>query len=154
MEERAWTVYLAGEIHTNWRKLLTDATIEADLPVDYNTPVLDHSASDECGVAILGEESNDFWKDHKAAKLNAIRNRTLMQEADLVIVHFGDKYRQWNAAFDAGLAVANEKPLITLHEPALNHALKEIDGAALAVANTIEQVIQILRYVIDGTVPR
>ncbi len=154
MEERAWTVYLAGEIHSNWRKELTDATIEADLPVDYNTPVLDHSASDDCGVAILGAESDDFWKDHKAAKLNAIRTRTLIQEADLVIVRFGDQYRQWNAAFDAGFAVANDKPLITYHDSALNHALKEIDAAALAVTSSTEQIIQVLRYVIDGTVPR
>ncbi len=154
MEERAWTVYLAGEIHSNWRKELTDATIKADLPVDYNTPVLDHGASDDCGVAILGNESSDFWKDHKAAKINAIRTRTLIQEADLVIVKFGDQYRQWNAAFDAGFAVANDKPLITLHDPMLNHALKEIDAAALAVAETTEQVIQILGYVIDGTLPR
>ena len=154
MEERAWTVYLAGEIHTNWRKELLDATIKADLPVEYHAPVTDHGASDDCGVAILGEESNPFWKDHKAAKLNAIRNRTLMQESDLVIVRFGDQYRQWNAAFDAGLAVANDKPLITLHDPSLGHALKEIDAAALAVAGTTAQVIDILRYIIDGTLPR
>lgn len=150
MEERAWTIYLAGEIHTNWRKELVDATIAADLPVDYNTPVLDHGASDECGTTILGAESDPFWKDHKAAKLNAIRNRTLMMEADLVVVRFGDKYRQWNAAFDAGIAVANDKPLITLHDRALGHALKEIDAAALAVAETTDQVIRILRYIIDG----
>ena len=153
MEERAWTVYLAGEIHTDWRKELLNATIEADLPVDYNSPVLDHGASDECGVAILGAEEKDFWKDHKAAKINALRTRTLIQEADLVVVRFGDQYRQWNAAFDAGFAVANDKPLITLHDPSLNHALKEIDGAALAVATTTAQVVDILRYVIDGTLP-
>lgn len=154
MEERAWTVYLAGEIHTDWRKELLNATMEADLPVDYNSPVLDHGASDDCGVAILGDESDAFWKDHKAAKINALRTRTLLLEADLVVVRFGDKYRQWNAAFDAGLAVANDKPLITLHDPSLNHALKEIDAAALATCETTGQVVDILRYVIDGTLPR
>jgi YtoQ family protein len=154
MEERAWTVYLAGEIHTDWRKELLNATLEADLPVDYNSPVLDHGASDDCGVAILGEESSDFWKDHKAAKINALRIRTLIQEADVVVVRFGDKYRQWNAAFDAGFAVANDKPLITLHDPALDHALKEVDASALAVCETTEQVVDILRYVIDGVLPQ
>jgi YtoQ family protein len=154
MEERAWTVYLAGEIHSDWRRELLNATIEADLPVDYNGPVLDHGASDDCGVAILGEESRDFWKDNKAAKINAIRTRTLILEADLVIVRFGDKYRQWNAAFDAGFAAANDKPLITMHDPALNHALKEIDAAALAVTESTDQVINILRYVIDGALPK
>lgn len=154
MEERSWSIYLAGEIHTDWRKELLDATVEADLPVDYNSPVLDHAASDACGAAILGEEATPFWNDHKGAKINAIRNRALLQEADIVIVRFGDQYRQWNAAFDAGFAVANDKPLITYHDPALNHALKEIDASALAVTNSTKQIIEILRYVIDGTVPR
>ena len=113
-------------------------------------PVTDHAASDGCGVNILGAESEAFWKDRKGAQLNAIRTRTLLADADVVVVRFGDKYRQWNAAFDAGYAAALGKPLITLHDPALTHALKEVDAAALAVAQSPEQIAEILKYVIGG----
>ncbi len=79
--------------------------------------------------------------------MNAIRTRPMLQRADIVIVKFGDKYRQWNAAFDAGAAVTLDKPLIVVHPPELQHALKEIDASASAVAETIDQVVEILRYV-------
>jgi YtoQ family protein len=69
------------------------------------------------------------------------------------VVRFGPKYRQWNAAFDAGYAVALGKPIITLHDPDLNHALKEVDGAAAAVARTPDQVVQTLAYAIGGALP-
>ncbi len=143
-------VYLSGEIHTDWRERIADGVQAADLPVVVTGPVTDHASSDECGVAILGHETSDFWKDHKGAKVNAIRTRTLIEKADLVVVRFGDKYKQWNAAFDAGYAAALNKPLITLHDASLTHPLKEVDAAALAVAETPEQVVQILRYVIEG----
>jgi YtoQ family protein len=145
-----WQVYLSGEIHTDWREQIEAGAREAGLPVSFTGPVTDHAASDDCGVAILGAEAEDFWKDHKGAKVNAIRTRTLIQKADIVVVRFGDKYRQWNAAFDAGTSAALGKPLITLHDPSLTHALKEVDGAALAVAQTPDQVVALLAYVIDG----
>ncbi len=141
-----WNVYLSGEIHSDWRAQIADGVRRAQLPVDLCGPVTDHDASDDCGVAILGAEQNAFWKDHKGAKLNAIRNRTLIENADLVVVRFGDKYRQWNAAFDAGYAAALNKPIVTLHPPEHTHALKEVDAAALAVAETPQQVVQILAY--------
>lgn len=150
MEERTWTVYLSGEIHTDWRHRIEAGAEEAGLPVEFVAPVTDHPASDNCGVAILGAEEKTFWKDHKGAKLNAIRTRTLISDADLVVVRFGDKYRQWNAAFDAGFAAALGVPIVTLHDPELTHALKEIDAAALAVAERPEQVVEILRYAITG----
>ncbi len=149
-----WDVYLSGEIHTDWRDRIAAGIEAAGLPVSLSAPVTDHSASDDCGVEILGQESSDFWKDQKGARINAIRTRTLIDRADVVVVRFGDKYRQWNAAFDAGYAAAAGIPVITLHEPALNHALKEVDAAALAVAETPEQVVQILRYVIEGRLQR
>ena len=114
-------------------------------------PVTDHVSSDDCGVNILGDEDSGFWKDHKGAKVNAIRTRTMIEKSDLVVVRFGDKYKQWNAAFDAGFAAALGRPIITLHDPDLTHPLKEVDGAALAVAQTPEQVVRLLTYVIDGT---
>ncbi len=147
---RRWTVYLSGEIHTDWRERIAEGAAEAGLAVDFVGPVTDHAASDECGVRILGPEASDFWKDHKGARLNAARTRPLIERADLVVVRFGERYRQWNAAFDAGFAAALGKPVVTLHERSLGHALKEIDAAAQAVAETPEQVVRILAYVTEG----
>ena len=145
-----WLVYLSGEIHSDWRAQIEAGVNAAGLPIEFAAPVTDHGSSDDCGVAILGAEEKPFWKDHKGAKLNAIRTRTLIERADVVIVRFGDKYRQWNAAFDAGYAAALNTPLIVMHDSALTHALKEVDAAALAVAETPAQIVDILRYVIRG----
>ncbi|GLK72744.1 YtoQ family protein [Ancylobacter dichloromethanicus] len=144
-------VYLSGEIHTDWREQITAGA--ADLDVRFDGPVTDHEASDDCGVAILGAEENKFWHDRKGAQLNAIRTRRGIGQADVVVVRFGEKYRQWNAAFDAGMAAALGKSLIVLHGPEHQHALKEVDAAALAVAEHPEQVVQLLRYVLTGTLP-
>lgn len=150
---RTWRVYLSGEIHTDWRERIA-ATIEAaGLPVALTAPVTDHASSDDCGVRILGAEDSKFWHDHKGAKVNAVRTRTLIGEADVVVVRFGEKYKQWNAAFDAGYAAALGTPLIVLHPPEHAHALKEVDAAALAVAEEPEQVAEILDYVITGRLP-
>ena len=151
MKGENWTVYLSGEIHTDWRDQIAAGVADAGLPVKFLGPVTDHASSDDCGVSILGDEDNNYWKDHKGAKVNAIRTRTMIEKSDMVVVRFGDKYKQWNAAFDAGFAAAIGKPLITLHDPDLTHPLKEVDGAALAVAQTPEQVVKLLAYVIEGT---
>jgi len=143
-----WTVYLSGEIHTDWREQIEKGCADAGLAIEYVSPVTDHAKSDDCGADILGEESNPFWRDHKGASINAIRTRTLIGQADVVVVRFGDKYRQWNAAFDAGYASALGKPIIVLHDPSLTHALKEVDAAALAVCEQPQQVVKILKYVI------
>ena len=144
-------VYLSGEIHTDWREqIITGAQ---DLDVQFSAPVTDHDASDDCGVAIMGAEPNKFWHDHKGAKLNAIRTRRLIEEADVVVVRFGDKYKQWNAAFDAGYAAAMGKSLVIMHGADHQHALKEVHAAALAVVETPDQVVQILRYVLTGGLP-
>ena len=145
-----WRVYLSGEIHTDWRNQIEGKTFEAALPVAYSAPVTNHEYSDDCGVAILGAEPNKFWHDRKGAQINAIRTRTLIEKSDIVIVRFGEKYKQWNAAFDAGFAAALGKPLIIMHGPEHAHALKEVDGAALAVVETVDEIIGILRYVIRG----
>ena len=149
-----WSVYLSGEIHTSWREEIADGVAAAGLPVELSAPVTDHPASDDCGVAILGAEDDKFWHDHKGAKINAIRTGTLIRRADIVVVRFGEKYKQWNAAFDAGIASALGKPLIVMHGADHQHALKEIDAAALAVIETPTQVVDILRYVIDGKLKR
>ncbi|MGC9368471.1 MAG: YtoQ family protein [Paracoccaceae bacterium] len=144
-------VYLSGEIHTDWREQIIEGA--SKLQVTFSSPVTDHDASDDCGVAILGAEDSKFWHDHKGAKLNAIRTRKGIEEADIVVVRFGEKYKQWNAAFDAGYAAALGKSLIVLHGPEHQHALKEVDAAALAVAEEPRQVVEILRYVLSGELP-
>lgn len=153
MTERTWNVYLAGEIHSDWRERIEAGTRAAGLPVSFSAPVTDHPASDAAGTGTLGEESESFWRDHKGAGVNAIRTQTLIRAADLVVVRFGDKYRQWNAAFDAGFAAALGKPIVTVHDPELDHALKEVDRAAQATARESEQVVDVLRYVIRGELP-
>jgi YtoQ family protein len=141
------TIYLAGEVHTDWREEIIAEAQRRDLPATFLSPVMDHPASDEVGTSILGDEDNPFWKDHKGGKINSIRTRGMIQRADVVVVKFGEQYRQWNAAFDAGYAAALGKSIITLHDEALTHALKEVDGAAHAVASRPEQVVEILQYV-------
>lgn len=141
-----WQVYLSGEIHSDWRERIRDGIKAKNLPIEVSTPVTNHEASDDCGDVILGKEAQPFWKDNKAAKINAIRIRKLIADADVVVVRFGDKYRQWNAAFDAGYASALGKSIITLHDEELTHALKEVNAAALASAQTPEQVVEILAY--------
>ncbi len=147
----ALKVYLSGEIHTNWREEIMQGA--ADLDVVFSAPVTDHGASDDCGAAILGAEADKFWHDRKGAQLNAIRTRKGIQDADIVVVRFGEKYKQWNAAFDAGVASALGKSLIVLHGPEHQHPLKEVDAAALAVAERPEQVVQMLRYILKGELP-
>ncbi|MEC9374708.1 MAG: YtoQ family protein [Planctomycetota bacterium] len=142
-----WTVYLSGEIHTDWRKQITEAAAKADLPVSFLAPVTDHPASDDCGVNILGAEEKPFWKDRKGAGVNGVRTRTMLERSDIVVVRFGDQYKQWNAAFEAGYAAALGKRLIILHSPDHTHALKEVDAAADAVAERPEQVVELLKYV-------
>lgn len=144
-------VYLSGEIHTDWRERIIEGA--QGLDVTFTGPVTDHAASDDCGVAILGEEPNKYWHDHKGAMVNAIRTRKGIADADVVVVRFGEKYRQWNAAFDAGMAAALGKSLIVLQQPDHDHALKEVDAAALAVAREPSQVVDILRYVLTGSLP-
>jgi len=143
-------VYLSGEIHTDWRDEIINAA--RDLDIEFSGPVTDHATSDDAGVMILGAEDQKFWHDHKGAKLNAIRTRTAIEAADIVVVRFGDQYKQWNAAFDAGYAAAKGKALIVMHGADHQHALKEVDAAALAVVETPTQVAKILHYTLFGDV--
>jgi len=143
-----WNVYLSGEIHTDWRDQLKAGCEAHELPITFTSAVTNHDASDSAGD-ILGAEDNSFWRDHKSAKVNAIRTKQLIQNCDVAVVRFGDKYKQWNAAFDAGCCAALGKPYITLHSEDIVHPLKEVDGAAMAWATTPEQVVEILKYVVS-----
>ena len=144
-------IYLSGEIHTDWREQIIEGA--KGLDISFSSPVTDHGASDDCGVAILGAEPDKYWHDHKGAMVNAIRTRKGIHDADIVVVRFGEQYKQWNAAFDAGYAAALGKSLIILQRPEHDHPLKEVNAAALAVAREPAQVVEILRYVLDGTLP-
>lgn len=140
-------IYLSGEIHTDWRAQIKKGIADYGLDIEIFNPVTDHEQSDNVGVDILGPEDKSFWKDHKAAKINALRTQTYLTNADIVIVRFGEQYKQWNAAFDAGVASGNGIPIIVMHAPELTHALKEVDAAALAVTENVQQVVDILRYI-------
>ncbi len=146
-----WSVYLAGEIHSDWRQQIDAGVRGAGLPVDLTGPVTDHPLSDDAGTMIMGAEPDPFWHDRKGAGLNAIRTRNLLKRADIVVVRFAGKYREWNAAFDAGQAVAMGTPLVVIHDDDLRHALKEVDAQAMAVVREPGQVVEILRYVIEGS---
>ena len=148
MDKRIWNIYLSGEIHSDWREKIIRGARNKRVKANFTSAITNHEASDLCGVRILGEESQDFWRDRKSAGVNAIRISNLIRQADIVIVRFGPKYRQWNAAFDAGFAAALNKSIIILHDEELDHALKEVDGAANATARTPEQVVDLLSYVI------
>ncbi len=143
-----WKIYLSGEIHTDWREQIKQGAEKHDLPAVFTSAVTNHEASDSAGD-VLGPELENFWRDHKSAKVNAIRTKTLIQQCDIAVVRFGDKYKQWNAAFDAGMCAALGKPFITLHDESITHPLKEVDGSAMAWAQTPEQVVEILKYVIS-----
>ena len=142
------TVYLSGEIHTDWRDRIIEGA--QGLDITFSAPVTDHAASDDCGVAILGAEESKFWHDRKGAQMNAIRTRKGIEDADIVVVRFGDKYKQWNAAFDAGYCAALAKPYITLHSEEIVHPLKEVDAQAQAWCTTTDQVVETLRYVLKA----
>lgn len=142
-------VYLSGEIHTDWREKIKDGCAEHNLAITFTSAVTDHDASDAAGD-LLGIEDQAFWRDHKSAKVNAIRTKTLIEQCDVAVVRFGDKYKQWNAAFDAGYCAAIDTPYITLHDESIIHPLKEVDAAAFAWATTPEQVVEILKYVITA----
>ena len=141
-----WTVYLSGEIHSDWRQKIMQGAKAHGLAITFTSAVTEHEASDAAGD-VLGENDNEFWRDHQSSKVNAIRTKNMNQKCDIAIIRFGDKYKQWNAAFDAGYCAALGKPYITLHAEDIIHPLKEVDAAAMAWAQTPEQVVELLKYV-------
>ena len=145
-----WTVYLSGEIHTDWRQKIMQGAKEQGLVITFISAVTEHEASDAAGD-VLGKDDNGFWRDHKSSKVNAIRTKNMIQKCDIAIIRFGDKYKQWNAAFDAGYCAALGKPYITLHAEDIIHPLKEVDAAAMAWAQTPEQNVELLKYIVSNS---
>lgn len=145
-----WTVYLSGEIHTDWRQKIMQGAKDHGLVIKFTSAVTEHEASDAAGD-VLGKDDNGFWRDHKSSKVNAIRTKNMIQKCDIAIIRFGDKYKQWNAAFDAGYCAALGKPYITLHAEDIIHPLKEVDAAAMAWAQTPEQIVKLLKYIVSDS---
>ncbi|MFQ3218200.1 MAG: YtoQ family protein [Paraglaciecola sp.] len=146
---KTWVVYLSGEIHTDWREQIIDGAKALNLPVEFTSPVVVHEASDAAGD-MLGTQDKPYWRDHQSSKINAIRTKTMIENCDVAVVRFGDKYKQWNAAFDAGFCAALGKPYLTLHADYIIHPLKEVDAAAMGWAQTPQQVVEVLQYVITA----
>lgn len=145
-----WNVYLSGEIHTDWRQKIMQGAKDQGLDITFTSAITEHEASDAAGD-VLGKNDNGFWRDHQSSKVNAIRTKNMIQKCDIAIIRFGDKYKQWNAAFDAGYCAALSKPYITLHAEDIIHPLKEVDAAAMAWAQTPEQVVELLKYVVSDS---
>jgi YtoQ family protein len=144
-------VYLSGEIHSDWREEIIKLCNKEDLNIKFSSPNINHESSDNCGVEILGAEEKNFWKDNKGASINSIKTKKSIKDSDVVVVKFGEKYKQWNAAFDAGYASALNKSIIVIHGDEHQHALKEVDASASAVAKDQHQVVKILKYLLDGS---
>ena len=142
-------IYLSGEIHSDWRQEIINLCNKENLEISFSSPITNHEASDNCGVQILGNEEKNFWKDNKGANINSIKTRKSIKDCDIVVVKFGEKYKQWNAAFDAGYAAALNKSIIVIHNDEHQHALKEVDAAAAAVAKDQHQVVRILKYILE-----
>ncbi|WP_246941313.1 YtoQ family protein [Bacillus pinisoli] len=140
-------VYLAGEIHSNWRDELKEQA--KHLPLTFVGPMLDHDRSDQIGEEILGTQPSSIFKDDAASNINNLRTELLLRKADLVIALFGSKYKQWNTAMDASTALTLQKPLILIRPEELHHPLKELSNKANVTVETVEQAIKILNYIYE-----
>jgi len=119
-----------------------------EIDVEFVGPQDEHDLSDGIGEQILGEQESARWKDEVASQVNNLRTRVLMSRSDAVVAQFGEKFRQWNAAMDAGIAIALGKPLIIVRDPSLHHALKELSQRAQMTVDRPEQVLDALEYVL------
>lgn len=143
-----YIVYLAGQIHDNWREDLMKMVEERGLPFSFVSPQTDHDISDNIGEEILGEQPNNYFKDDAASDINNFRTQVLMNKADIVVANFGDKYKQWNTAMDATTAINTGKPLIIVRPKSLIHSLKELSNKANVTVETLDQVLDIFDYLI------
>ncbi|WP_020006927.1 YtoQ family protein [Salinicoccus albus] len=141
------TVYLAGQIHDDWRDEAAKTAEEKELPLKFVGPQTDHDLSDNIGENILGEQPGNYYKDDAASDINNFRTQVLMQKSDIVIALFGDKYKQWNTAMDASSAVQLQKPLIIIRPEELIHPLKELSNKANVTVSTVEQAMEIIEYI-------
>ena len=143
------TVYLAGQIHDDWRDEVAQKAKEKNLPLKFVAPQTNHDRSDNIGEEVLGKQPSNLYKDDAASDINNFRTQVLMQKADIVIALFGDKYRQWNTAMDASMAIAMNKPTIIIRPEALIHPLKELSNKANVTVETVDQAIDVISYIFE-----
>ncbi|MDN4071442.1 YtoQ family protein [Fictibacillus terranigra] len=144
------TVYLAGQIHDDWREQIESQAKEMNLPLSFVGPMEDHERSDNIGEEILGKQPNAIFKDEAASSINNLRTDILINKADVVVALFGEKYKQWNTAMDAARAAALNKPLILIRPETLHHPLKELSNKASLVVETPMQALQALSYIFES----
>ncbi|WP_026676268.1 YtoQ family protein [Fictibacillus gelatini] len=142
-------VYLAGQIHDDWREKIKLKAEEMKLPLTFVGPMEDHDRSDNVGEEIIGKQPNPVLKDEAASSINNLRTEILLRKADVVIALFGEKYKQWNTAMDAATAIAMQKPLILIRPESLHHPLKELSNKAQVVVETPEQALKVLSYIFE-----
>lgn len=143
------TVYLAGQIHDDWREQLIQKAKEKNLPLHFVSPQTNHDKSDDIGEEILGKQPNNFFRDDAASSINNFRTQVLMQKSDVVIALFGEKYKQWNTAMDASAAITMNKPTIIVRPDSLIHPLKELSNKANVTVETIDQALDVLSYIFE-----
>ena len=143
------SIYLAGEIHSSWRDELREQVRALGHEVRFFGPREDHDRSDAIGEEILGEQPTPRYRDLMGAGVNTLRTRVLLRQTDLVVAFFGEKYRQWNTAADAGAAVAAGVPLLLVRSPDLTHALKELDALATFTVESLDQAALAIAYVLE-----
>jgi YtoQ family protein len=143
------TVYLAGQIHDDWRDEVAKLAKERNLPLTFVGPQTNHDRSDHIGEEILGKQPGSFYKDDAASDINNFRTQVLMQKSDIVIALFGEKYKQWNTAMDASTAIAMNKPTIIIRPESLIHPLKELSNKANVTVETVEQALDVIRYIYE-----
>lgn len=141
------TVYLAGQIHDDWREQLEQKAKEKDLPLTFVAPQTNHDLSDNIGENILGKQPGNVFKDDAASSINNLRTQVLMQRADVVIALFGEQYKQWNTAMDASAAITMNKPTIIIRPESLIHPLKELSNKANVTVETVDQALEVLNYI-------
>ncbi|MFJ7828320.1 YtoQ family protein [Psychrobacillus sp. NPDC096623] len=143
------TVYLAGQIHDDWREEVAKKAKAKNLPLLFVSPQTNHDRSDNIGEEILGKQPSNLYKDDAASNINNFRTQVLMQKADIVIALFGEKYKQWNTAMDASTAIAMNKPTIIIRPESLIHPLKELSNKANVTVETVDQAIDVISYIFD-----
>ncbi|MCD8502163.1 MAG: YtoQ family protein [Bacillaceae bacterium] len=143
------TVYLAGQIHDDWREEVAKKAKEKKLPLVFVGPQTNHDRSDAIGEEVLGKQPGTLYKDDAASDINNFRTQVLMQKSDIVIALFGEKYKQWNTAMDASTAMAMNKPTIIIRPESLIHPLKELSNKANVTVETIDQALNAIGYIFE-----
>lgn len=142
-------VYLAGQIHDDWRDEVAQKAKAKNLPLEFVAPQTTHDRSDNIGEEIQGKQPSSLYKDDAASDINNFRTQVLMKKADIVIALFGEKYKQWNTAMDASMAIAMGKPTIIIRPESLIHPLKELSNKANVTVETVDQAIDVISYIFD-----